>query len=166
MHRIGLGQDSHRFTKNKNKRLVLGGILVAGSEGLEGNSDTDVILHSLCNALSSAIGGDSMSTWADAMCKAGTRDSRKYVEYVFGKIKKEGYKVANVSISVEAKRPYIKLTLAAKMKETIAKLLEIDKKQVGITFTSGEGLTAFGKGEGMQSIAVVQIRDDCRDCSC
>ncbi|MDO8486703.1 MAG: 2-C-methyl-D-erythritol 2,4-cyclodiphosphate synthase [Candidatus Curtissbacteria bacterium] len=167
MGRIGIGQDSHVFDSGK-KALVLGGVKITAVGGFIGNSDGDVILHSLCNALSSAIGGDSLSTWSDEMCKKGIKDSKKYVGRIFKKIKEGGYKVGNVSISVEAKRPYIALIVAAKMKEAIAKLLEIDKTQVGITFTSGEGLTPFGKGEGIQSIAAVILSkdDDCRNCSC
>lgn len=155
MSRVGLGQDSHRFTRNKP--LILGGVRVAETGGLEGNSDADVILHSLCNALSSAIGGDSLSTWFDEMVEDGTRDSQKAVEHIFQKVKKEKYKVQNVSISVEAKKPFIEFEVAAKMKKTIAGLLEIEPGQVGITFTSGEGLTAFGKGLGVQSICLVLI---------
>ena len=77
MYRIGLGQDSHAFLKSGKKRLVLGGVTVSESGGLSGNSDTDVILHSLCNALSSAIGGDSLSTWSDKMCQEGIKGSKK-----------------------------------------------------------------------------------------
>ena len=85
MDRVGIGQDSHKFAKKKP--LILGGVKVADKGGLEGNSDSDVILHSLCNALSSAIGGDSLSTWSDNMCKRGIKDSQKYVEYIFKKEK-------------------------------------------------------------------------------
>lgn len=166
--RIGIGQDSHAFEQGGKKPLVLGGVKIGATGGFSGNSDGDVILHSLCNALSSAIGGDSLSTWSDAMCKKGIRDSKKYVEQIFKKLNGEGYAVSNVSISVEAKKPYIKFVVAAKMKAAIAKLLEIDKKQVGITFTSGEDLTPFGKGLGVQSIAAVILsKDGCSgNCSC
>jgi len=150
MDRVGIGQDSHQFAKNKNKPLVLGGVKVAGERGLEGNSDSDVILHSLCNALSSACGGDSLSTWSDEMLKNGISDSQQYVEQIFLKLKGKKYKVGNVAICVEAKRPYFELATINKMKENIARLLEIEIGQVGITFTSGEGLTPFGKGLGIQ----------------
>ena len=63
----------------------------------------------------------------------------------------------NVSISVEAKKPYVDLEVIKKMKSKIAGLLEIGDTQVGITFTSGEGLTAFGRGLGIQSIAQVLL---------
>lgn len=163
MGRVGIGQDSHKFSKapaGGRKPLVLGGIKIVDSGGLEGNSDSDVILHSLCNALSSAIGGDSLSTWSDRMCEQGIKDSQKYVDAIFTKLKVQKYKVVNVSISVECKKPFISLEIAAKMKKTIAKLLEISMAQVGITFTSGEGLTPFGKGLGIQAISLVLLSHD------
>ena len=155
MDRVGIGQDSHKFAKKKP--LILGGVKVADEGGLEGNSDSDVILHSLCNALSSAIGGDSLSTWADNMCKRGIKDSQKYVDYVFKKVKRQKYKVENISISVEAKKPYIELATAKKMKTAISNLLGISNGQVGITFTSGEGLTSFGHGLGIAAICLVLL---------
>ena len=158
MDRVGIGQDSHRFTTNKP--LILGGVQVAKAGGLAGDSDGDVILHSLCNALSSAMGGDSLSTWSDNMCQKGIKDSKKYVETIFAKVKVQQYKVQNVSISMEAKKPFIELEAAAKMKKTIADLLGIGNGQVGITFTSGEGLTPFGKGLGIQSICIVLLSHD------
>ena len=161
MDRVGIGQDSHRFSNlpaGGKRPLVLGGVKVVNNGGLEGNSDADVILHSLCNALSSAIGGDSLSTWSDEMCERGITDSQKYVEYIFKKVKGQKYKVNNVSISVEVKKPYVELSTVKEMKKVISDLLEISDEQVGITFTSGEGLTAFGKGLGMQAICVVLLK--------
>src|SRR3990167_315238 len=124
MHRIGIGCDSHKFAKNKP--LVMGGVKISTRGGLEGNSDSDVILHSLCNALSSAIGGDSLSTWSDDMCRRGIKDSKSYVLYIFKKVKREKYKGENVSISVEAKKPYIKLATVQRIKKNNASLLQID----------------------------------------
>ncbi len=155
--RVGIGVDSHPFSKRPGRFLVLGGLEVSKTGGLEGKSDADVILHSLCNALSSAVGGDSLSTWSDEMCNRGITDSQKYLARIFGVVSGKDFKVLNVSISVEAKKPYIELEVIKKMKSKIAKLLEIVDEQVGITFTSGEGLTAFGRGLGIQSIAQVLL---------
>lgn len=158
MIRVGLGQDSHTFTTDKeNKPLILGGIKISEKGGLKGNSDADVILHSVCNALSSATGGDSLSTWSDEMCSKGIKDSACYVEYVFNKVEELGYSVGNISVSVEAKKPYLKMEEINKIKEKIASLLKIKTDQVGLTFTSGEGLTAFGLGKGIQSLTIVSI---------
>jgi len=43
------------------------------------------------------------------------------------------------------------------MKKSIAELCHINKTDVGITATTGEGLTAFGKGEGIQAITIVTV---------
>lgn len=158
MLRIGLGQDSHRFTGvSENKPLILGGVKIDEKGGLEANSDGDVILHSLCNSISSAIGGDSISTWADEMCSRGVKDSARYVEYIFNKMTAMEYSVVNISISVEAKKPVLEMEFKNQIKRRVASLLKIETGQVGLTFTSGEGLTAFGKGEGIQALTIVNI---------
>ena len=89
--RVGIGVDSHRFSKSK-RPLVLGGVEIAKAGGLSGKSDADVILHSLCNAVSSAIGGDSLSTWSDEMCKEGITDSQKYLAHIFEVVSGKNYK--------------------------------------------------------------------------
>lgn len=158
MFRVGLGQDSHGFAGGENKPLMLGGVRVKEKGGLEGNSDGDVILHSLCNALSSAIGTDSLSTWADDMClKQGIEDSVRYVEYIFDKAVALKYSVVNISISIEAKKPRLEMEVIKQIKKRIASLLKIKTEQVGLTFTSGKDLTAFGLGKGMQALTIINI---------
>lgn len=159
MFRVGLGQDSHRFEEEKSKKpLIFGGVLIPGEVGLKANSDGDVILHALCNALSSAAGGDSLGTWADKMClKKGITDSREYLKVALKMVKQAGFKVNNISLAVEAKKPRLSLKTVAKIKTNIAKLTNISPEGVGITFTSGEGLTAFGKGEAIQTFAIVLL---------
>jgi 2-C-methyl-D-erythritol 2,4-cyclodiphosphate synthase len=43
------------------------------------------------------------------------------------------------------------------MKKSIAKLCHTNTSDVGITATTGEGLTAFGKGEGIQAITIITV---------
>ncbi|MDV7400266.1 2-C-methyl-D-erythritol 2,4-cyclodiphosphate synthase, partial [Arthrospira platensis SPKY1] len=51
--RIGLGYDIHRFAPDR--RLVLGGVTVPHTEGLDGHSDADVVLHALADAIFGAL---------------------------------------------------------------------------------------------------------------
>lgn len=158
MKRIGLGQDSHAFEDVKSKPLILGGVRISKTGGLKANSDGDVILHSICNALSSAVGGDSLGTWADEMCfKHGIKDSKKYLDFIFQKIKKLNYKISNLSISVEAKKPRLSLLMIKKLKLKLANLLETEIDNIGITFTSGDDLTAFGQGKAIQVFTIVNF---------
>ena len=159
MYRVGLGQDSHQFEKNKTKQLILGGVKISNKGGLQAQSDGDVILHSLCNALSSAVGGDSLSAWADRMFfDKEIKDSKIYVRYILEKIKKQKYRIENISISVEAKTPRLSSEIIKKIKNRIAELLKIKIGQIGITFTSGEEITPFGQGKGIQALTVVNLK--------
>ncbi len=156
MIRVGIGQDSHPLSFIE-KELILGGIKIDSDLGINGNSDGDAVLHALCNALGSSIGEGSLSVYSDKMClEQGIIDSREYVKYIFNKVKEKNFKVQNISIAMEAKRPKLEKHFP-KMKETIAGLLEIDSDDVGITVTSGEELTSFGRGEGIQVFANVCI---------
>lgn len=154
--RIGLGHDSHRFSRKK-KPLILGGVRISTSSGLEGNSDGDVILHALTNAISSALGGGSISTFADALCEQGIRDSRKYLDVVLKQMQGKEFAIENVAISIEGKRPKLEQHFP-KIKKSLAQLLNIQVSQVGVTATSGEGLTGFGRGEGLQAFAIVLLK--------
>lgn len=157
MFRIGIGQDSHKFSNNK-KPLILGGVKLSETGGFKANSDGDVILHSLCNALSSSIGGDSISTWSEEMClKQNIIDSKEYVKVVFKRVTALKYNIVNVSISIEAKKPRFSMKNINKIKKTLSDILEIPIDCVGITFTSGEKLSEFGKGKGIQVFCAVLL---------
>jgi 2-C-methyl-D-erythritol 2,4-cyclodiphosphate synthase len=160
MYRVGLGQDSHKLQgaggRVIGKKLILGGVEVSEKYYLEADSDGDVIIHSLCNALSTAIGGGSLDTWAGKMNKAGILDSREYLRKILEKVRKEKYKINNVSVMVEAGKPTLE-EWREKMQISLAKIMKIKPRQIGIAFTSGEGLTSFGKGEGIQAICTVLI---------
>lgn len=159
MNLVGIGQDSHKFLEKKSvKDLILGGVKIESELGIDGNSDGDVIIHSLCNAISSAIGGNSLGTWSDDMClNKGIKDSKEYLKVVMEKMKQFNLRVGNISIAVEAKKPFVKIEDINKMKKVLAEILEIEKIRIGITFTSGEELTAFGRGEGIQVFSIVNL---------
>ncbi len=153
---IGLGLDSHRFSEKK-KPLVIGGYTIPGERGLEANSDGDIVLHALFNAISSALGGRSLGITADKMFGRGITDSREYLMPLLDSMEKLNFSIGNVSVSIEAKKPRLEQH-HDNIKESLCNILGISKNQVGITFTSGEGLTGFGRGEGMQCFCVVNFR--------
>jgi len=156
MFRVGLGQDSHRFSADAGRALVLGGVVVPGGRGLDGNSDADVVLHALCRALEQAIGTDGFSRYADAMSRDGINDSREYVKVALANVHRAGYDVGNVGLTIEARTPKIE-PLREAIKDSVAALLRIAPGAVGINASTGEDLTAFGRGEGIQAFAIVSL---------
>lgn len=148
-----IGQDSHRFTEEE-KPLVLGGHLIPGEAGLLANSDGDVVLHALTNALSGLTGRNILGAVADELCQAGITDSRAYLTEALKDLAAIGGRVVHVSFSLEGKRPHMAAHIPA-IKASLAALLGLDPSQVGFTATSGEGLSAFGRGEGLQVFCIL-----------
>lgn len=143
-----IGQDSHRFEPDgSEKPLMLGGVHIPDAPGLSGNSDADVVLHAICNALSGLSGVTVLGAVTDHMCTArGITDSCEYVKEALATL--GTVRLTHMSISVEAKRPHLALYTAA-IRDSVANLAGLPVEHVGFTATSGEGLTAFGRGEGI-----------------
>lgn len=141
-----IGQDSHRVENEKSKPLILGGIEFDDDFSLSANSDGDVVLHALTNAISGATTYNVLGKVADEMCKSGIIDSSKYLEEAMKKM--GNIEIEHVSISIEALKPKFSPKIDL-MRENIATLLNIHMERVGITATTGEGLTEFGKGNGI-----------------
>ncbi|MBI2207955.1 2-C-methyl-D-erythritol 4-phosphate cytidylyltransferase [Candidatus Woesearchaeota archaeon] len=154
--RIGIGLDSHKFA-DKKKPLIIGGVKISDKNGFDANSDGDVVLHALFNALSTAIGMKSLGFYADKMLKEGVTDSKKYLEFILGKVKEKNLKIQNVAIMLEGKKPKIDEHID-KIKNSLSKLLKLKEENIGIAATSGEELTEFGKGKGMYCVVVVTLK--------
>jgi len=156
-----LGQDSHQFEPEGTvKPLVLGGVAIPGCPGLAGNSDADVVLHAITNAVSGLHGVPVLGALSDELClKKGIRDSRVYLGRSLALLTK--YRLVHVSVSIEAQRPRLAGHLQA-MRESIARICLLTENHVALTATSGEGLTAFGRGEGIQAFAVVSAQTENR----
>jgi len=153
---VGIGQDSHAFSKKGN--LILGGLEFKNENKLEGNSDADVLLHALCTGLLQAIGEKSLGAFADNWClKQKIKDSRKYLYKILKKVNKHGYSINNIGCMLEGKRPKIDL-ISPKLKANLAHLCGIPERRIGITATSGENLTSFGKGKGLQCYCIVSLK--------
>lgn len=75
------------------------------------------------------------------MCQNGITDSKEYVKEALKYLKE---KIVHISITIEAKTPKMSPKIE-EMRKSIASLLKISPNQVGITATTGEGLTGFRK---------------------
>jgi 2-C-methyl-D-erythritol 2,4-cyclodiphosphate synthase len=151
----GIGIDSHRFLdESVNKPLVLGGLNIQGMSGLAGNSDADVVLHALTDAISGVTGETVIGAVADAMCAQGLTDSCLYLARALESL--GAWQISHVSIAIECQRPKMDPLVPA-MRQSIADLLDITLTDVCITATSGEALSDFGRGLGIFATAIVTV---------
>ena len=85
------------------------------------------------------------------------RMSQVYVERAAATLK--AHKIVHLAITIEGKRPHFEEKLEV-MKNKIASALKIHPKQVGITATSGDGLTDFGCGDGLQCFCILTTSEE------
>ncbi len=151
--RIGHGFDAHPLVAGR--RCVLAGIEIAADAGPEGHSDGDVVLHALADALlGAAAAGDLGSVFGTSRPEWKDAPSWRLLEEVRGRT---GHpRVVNVDVTVIAARPRIGPHRDA-MRARIAALLGIDVSRVSVKASSGNGLTGFGRGEGIAAEAVVLV---------
>ena len=157
--RTGIGQDSHRFLPpDSTKPCVIGGVIFEDVPGFNANSDGDVVLHAICNAITSITGVVILGDIADRLClNEGKTDSELYVVEALKTLGRQT--MTHVAITVEAKRPKLKHRLT-EIRKNIARILGLECDQVGITATTGEGLTDFGCGDGVQAFAIITTQAD------
>lgn len=156
--KVGIGQDSHRFLPDdSSKPCIIAGLIFDDVPGFNANSDGDIVFHAICNALSSISGVIILGGLADELCfKDGITDSSIYLKEAVKTL--DGATINHVAISIEGKRPKFKERLV-EMRQNIADVMGITLTQVGITATTGEGLTDVGCGEGLQCFSTVTVTD-------
>lgn len=156
--RIGHGFDVHKFSVPKTDATVMiCGVAIPYECELIAHSDGDVALHALCDALLGAAAlGDIGHHFPDTDAAFKGADSRVLLRTVFAEIKKKGYNINNVDITIMAQAPkmapHIKL-----MRETIAQDLTLDIDQVNVKATTTEKLGFVGRKEGIAVEAVALI---------
>jgi 2-C-methyl-D-erythritol 2,4-cyclodiphosphate synthase len=156
--RVGIGYDSHRFIENRP--LVIGGIIIPHTAGLEGHSDADVLLHAIADALLGAAGLDDIGKhFPDTDKKYKDVASTKILAEVFEMVVKEGFLVGNVDSVIIAEQPKMAPHIP-KMVSKIAKILLIDEKNISVKATSNEGMGFIGMSEGIAVIANTLIYKD------
>lgn len=154
IYRSGIGQDSHRFLPpESSKPCLVAGVIFDGVPGLDSESDGDVVHHAICNAITSLTGVSILGEIARDLCrKDGITDSQVYVEKALKVLGPQ--KIVHVALTIEGKRPHFEEKLDA-MRKKLAHVLHLTSSQVGISVTSGNGLTDFGCGDGLQCICIL-----------
>ncbi|AEB41498.1 2-C-methyl-D-erythritol 2,4-cyclodiphosphate synthase [Chlamydia pecorum] len=157
--RTGIGQDSHRFLpESSTKPCILGGVIFENTPGFQANSDGDVIFHAVCNAISSITHKIILGEIADKLLHTrGITDSSVYLEEALKSLKPT-QAISHIAITLEGKRPKFRSKFS-ELRQSIGNALKIPSESVGITATSGEGLSDYGCGDGIQCICILTVME-------
>jgi len=155
--RIGHGYDAHRFIAARP--LMLGGVNVPHSHGLEAHSDGDVLIHALCDALLGAAAlGDIGKHFPDSSVEYKNIDSRVLLRRVVVALKNKHFSVGNVDVTVVAQKPKLAPYIEG-MRKCLADDLGIALDRVNVKATTTEGMGFTGRLEGIGCHAVALIEE-------
>lgn len=151
--RTGFGYDIHKFAKSR--KLILGGVEIPYHMGLEGHSDADVLLHSLCDALLGAAGlKDIGHQFPNTDEKYKNISSLILLEKTFSLISRRKWKIKNTDSMIILEEPKLN-NYFDKMKSNISGILKT--RNISIKATTSEGLGFTGNKKGCVSYSVVLI---------
>jgi 2-C-methyl-D-erythritol 2,4-cyclodiphosphate synthase len=158
MIRCGIGYDVHRL--EKGRKLILGGVEITHSHGLEGHSDADVLSHAIADALLGAVAagdiGQHFPNTDESIRGISSIDILRRVSELLAEKKAH---VANVDATIIAEAPKIAPHIP-KMRTIIAQVIAVDESRVGIKATTNETLGAIGRGEGIAAMAIATVEQE------
>ena len=153
--RIGHGYDVHRLVEGRP--CILGGVTIPYEKGLLGQSDADVLVHAIMDALLGAAAlGDIGQLFPDSNPAYENADSLVLLEQVGIVLSQAGLRVSNIDATILAQAPKMAPHIL-QMRKNIASALSIDSGQVSVKATTEEGLGFTGSGEGIAAHAVCLI---------
>ncbi len=153
--RVGIGYDQHALVEGR--LLVLGGVEIPHSRGLQGHSDADVLTHAMIDAL---LGAAALGTIGEHFPDNDPRfagvSSLVLLDETLRLLGEAGYRVINVDSVITAQEPRLQPHLG-NMARTLAARLGVASSCVGVKATSPEALGALGRREGIAAQAVALL---------
>lgn len=155
MVHVGIGYDVHALVTGR--KLVLGGVDIPHSKGLDGHSDADALMHAICDAILGAIGElDIGHFFPNTNPRWRGAPSRVFLEEAARVLKAKQGRIVNIDATIIAQEPKLFPHIKA-MKENIAAALQLTPAKVGIKATTNERIGFIGREEGIAAMAVASV---------
>ena len=153
--RLGNGYDVHRF--GEGDHVVLCGIKVDHSRGLQGHSDADVGMHAVTDAIYGALAeGDIGQHFppSDPQWKGAASDI--FLQHAVNLAHQKGFNISNIDCTLVCEYPKIGPHSAA-MRKRMAEIMNMDIDRVSIKATTSEKLGFTGREEGIAAISTATL---------
>lgn len=150
--RIGEGWDVHALVVGRP--LILGGVTIPYSHGLDGHSDADALAHAITDALFGAAAlGDIGRHFSDTDARFEGADSIALLAEAAQRVRAAGYEIGNVDSTIVAQAPKLAPHVEA-MRERLAAALGIDIGCVNVKAKTAEKMGPVGEGRAIEARAV------------
>ncbi len=157
----GIGYDVHSLVEGRP--LVLGGVEIPHSKGLEGHSDADVLIHAIADALLGTVAaGDIGHHFPNTDETIRGIRSTEILSRVVDIIAGHDAKIVNVDATLIAEAPKIAPHLET-MRLKLAESLRLHPGRISIKATTNEKMGFLGRGEGIAAMAIASVERDAED---
>lgn len=155
-YRVGVSHDIHKLVPHRP--LILAGIEIPFSLGLDGHSDADVVLHSVSESIIGALSlGDLGKIFPDNMSWTENMDSKAILTATYALMDYLGYEINNIDVSVILEKPKLQSYIQS-MREKVASLLHCSVEQVSLKAGTNEKLDMFQNSDAIACISYVLLR--------
>ena len=154
MIRFGIGYDVHKLAANR--KLILGGVEIEHTLGLEAHSDGDVLIHAIIDALLGAATLGDIGQHFPGTPEFKDISSVELLKRVLVLVKEKGYAIGNVDSIVVAQKPKLAPHIL-KIRERLAEVMQIDIDAVSVKAKTEEGLGFTGTEQGISAYAVASL---------
>ena len=153
--RIGQGFDLHR-TK-EGRRMILGGVEIPSSFGLDGHSDADALLHAITDAFLGALAlGDIGSWFPDSDMAYKDADSALLLKTVLADPRFSSWRIVNLDCTIFAEKPKIGPHREA-IRSSLAAIIGCDVEQISVKAKTNEKQDAIGAGLAIAASAILLL---------
>lgn len=153
---FGIGYDIHKL--EPNRPLILGGVHVPFEKGLDGDSDADVVCHSIIDALLGASGmGDIGSFFGIGTPEIMGARSLNMLSKLKEHLDENDIAIVNIDTTIIAQTPKLG-DFRTEMISNISKTLDI--KHVSVKFTTPKHIGSLGRSEAIACLAIASIKNN------
>ncbi|MBC8274925.1 MAG: 2-C-methyl-D-erythritol 2,4-cyclodiphosphate synthase [Chloroflexi bacterium] len=153
--RVGLGYDIHKLVEGR--KLVLGGVDIPYHLGLMGESDADVLVHAIIDALLGAASlGDIGHHFPPGDSRYRRASSIELLRTIVNKLRENRVKIANIDATVVLEGPRLS-PFIDQMRYRIASAGDMSPDQVNIKATTSQGIGPVGSKEAIAAFAVALV---------
>lgn len=153
--RVGQGFDLHRF--GVGDHVMICGVPIPHSHGIDAHSDGDVGLHALTDAILGTLGeGDIGTHFPPSDPKWRGVDSAVFLQGALARLSKRGGRLGNLDVTLICETPKIGPHRGA-MVARLAVLTGLSENAISVKATTMEGLGFIGRQEAIAAQAIATV---------
>lgn len=156
--RTGIGYDIHRLIPTLEKSAIaLGGAQIPCFFKVKAHSDGDVLLHAIVDAMLGALALGDIGQWfPDNKAVNQNRASSEFLTEVATEVRSRRWAIENIDTIVFLEEPKL-APFSDAVRQTIARLLDLELHQVSLKAKTMEGFGPIGEGKALAAQAIVTL---------